>query len=125
MPSTLVGIFAVSFRQPRPSIRRLIRGSGFAANFAAIVGAFCVLVHYRWQIAIDPSRVAGTYMHVVSTGLPSAVGYFVVGAFVTLALFGRFRPCPAWTDRLGWCQDVVWIGMVLLSWSRLYLMILK
>jgi hypothetical protein len=120
-----VATLALSFRQPRPTIRRLVRGPGFVVNSAAIMGAFCVLVHYLCQIAIVPNHRAGTYMHIVSTALPSDVGYFVAGAFLALALFRRFLPGPIWTDRLGWCLGFVWIAMALLSWSRLYLMILK
>jgi hypothetical protein len=120
-----VATSALSFRQPRPSIRRLVRGPGFVVNSAAIMGASCILVHYLCLIAIDPNHRAGTYMHIASTGLPSHVGYFVVGAFLALALCRRFLPGPMWTDRLGWCLGFVWIGMALLSWSRLYLMTLK
>jgi hypothetical protein len=39
------------------------------------------------------------------TGLPSDVGYFVVGAFLALALFRRFLPGPIGTDVLGFQLD--------------------
>ncbi len=65
-----------------------------------------------------------TYMHVVSTGLPGDVGFFVVGSLVALALFRRLRPRPVWTDRLGWALGWAWVGMVFLTWSRVYLRIL-
>jgi hypothetical protein len=94
-------------------------------NTAAIAGVFCLSMHYVGQTAIDPSRADMTYMHVVSTALPGDVGYFVVRSLVALALFRRLRPRPIWTDRLCWTLGWIWVGMAILTWSRLYLVLLR
>lgn len=116
---------ALSLRQPRPRLPLVIRSSGFVMNAAAIVGVLCVLLHYVGQTVIDPSRGDMRYLHIVSTGLPGDVGYFVVGSLVALALSRRLRPRPIWTDRIGATLGWVWVGMALLTWSRLYLYLLR
>jgi hypothetical protein len=119
-----VTTLALSFRHPRPPIRRLVRRPGFVANASAIAGAALVSMHYMVQTAIDPGRT-GRYMHVMSTGLPAEIGYFVIGSWVALALYRRCRPYPVWTDQLSWALSALWVGMAILTWSRLYLMLLS
>ncbi len=84
-------------------------------------------MHYVGQTTIDPSRADMTYMHMVSTGLPGDVGYFVVGSLVALALFRRRLRSTSDLDRpgSGWTLGWVWVGMALLSWSRVYLILLR
>jgi hypothetical protein len=120
-----VASFALSLRQRRCLFRSISRSPGFVMNAAAIAGVLCISMHYVGQTVIDPSRADTTYMHVVSTGLPGDVGYFVVGSLVALALFRRLRPRPIWTDRLCWTLSWVWVGMAILTWWRLYLVLLR
>lgn len=120
-----VASLALSLRQPRRPFRSIARSPGFVINIAAIAGVLCSSMHYVGQTAIDSGRADMIYMHVVSTGLPGDVGYFVVGSLVALALFRRLRPRPIWTDRLGWTLGWVWVGMAILSWSRVYLALLR
>lgn len=115
---------ALSLRQPRRPFRSIARSPGFVLNVSAIAGMLCMFMHYAGQTAIDPGRADMTYMHVVSTGLPGDVGYFVIGAVITLGLFRRLRPRPIWTDRLGWTLGWVWVGMAILTWCRVYLHLL-
>jgi hypothetical protein len=118
-------LVALSLRPPRPPLRRLHRWPGFVVNASGILGVSVILVHYLGQTIIDPSRFSGTYMHVLSTGLPGDVGYFVLGSFLPLVLRGQWRPRPTWTDRLGWAIGVLWVAMALLTWSRLYLILMR
>lgn len=120
-----LALVALSLRHPRPSMHRLIRSPGFVVNAAAILGLLVITLHYVGQTLIDPSRAAGTYMHVLSTGLPGEVGYFVIGSLLPLALSGHWRPRPSWTDRVCWLVGILWVIIALLSWSRLYLILWK
>jgi hypothetical protein len=119
-----IATLVLSLRQPRLPFRFLARSPGFVINTAAITGVLVISLFFLGQTALDPSRADMTYMHVVSTGLPGVVGYFVIGSVVTLGLFRRLRPRLIWTDRLGWTLGWVWVGMAILTWSRLYLHLL-
>ena len=77
------------------------------------------------QAFLDPGRFPSIYMHVLSTGLPGNVGFFVLGALLPSALRGDCRPRPTWEDRLGWLIGTLWILMALLTYSRLFLYLIK
>jgi hypothetical protein len=119
-----IAILALSLRQPRPRSRLIIRSPGFVMNIAAISGVFCVSLHHMGEMALDPGRVDVIYVQMVSSRLPGDVGYFVAGSLVALALFGRLRPRPIWTDRLAYSIGWLWVGMTLLHWARVYLHLL-
>ena len=113
-----VATLALSLRPPRPARRQLARRPGFVANAASILGVFVSLVPYIGQTVLDPSRASDIYMHVLSTGLPGNLGFYVIGAMLPLMLGGKYGPYPAWEDRLGWLIGMLWIIMSLLTYSR-------
>ncbi len=57
----------------------------------------------------------------IFVGYAQQVSFAVVGAWLALALSGRWRTETSWIDRLGRLLGWLWVGVTVLNWSGYYL----
>jgi hypothetical protein len=113
-----MGTFAllvIRLRRPRPRFRRLNRQPGFVACVAA--GLTLLLCG-----ATSLPLLAHGKDWVSFISYAPEVCFAVVGAWLALALAGRWHTEPGWIDRMGLAVGVLWIASNLLTWLRLALL---
>lgn len=102
--------------QPRPRLRWLARQPGMAGCCAA---SLFVLVEASWILlmaTVVRQPVARGYLgspERYSLQYVPEVAFSVAGAWLTLAMGGRWRPEPSWIDRLGRILGGAWIAVYL------------
>ncbi len=117
----MAALVALRFEPPRPSIRRLARGPGFAAGMAGIAS---LLPGLAWFAAVRhrpgfrrPDAFEQVWLLITSWTAAS-----VAGAWLALILMRRWRAEPHWIDRLGRLLGAYWlvvlIGPFLLPWLQ-------
>jgi hypothetical protein len=102
--------------QPRPSRQRLARQPGYVACCAGTVGvalAVAEQVLFRNTSAVNVFTDARTFLFFWAS-CTGAVEPIVIGAWLLLALSGRWRPEATWVDRLGRVIGAIWIFSLLL-----------
>lgn len=121
LPFAVTGTIALMVARlvpPRASFPRLSRQPGAVACFVAtltisILAAWVVSVHF-----FKPAR----YHRPFSLWLYSLyVSFAVIGGWSSLALSGRWRAEPSWVDRVGRFMGIIWIGTLIVVFSREYL----
>jgi hypothetical protein len=120
--------FVVGLLPPRPSLKRLARQPGMAACCAATTA---IVIQVVWLLSVG----MGVSDPVGRGWLPlpkfffqtfgDVVPYAVVGAWLTLALTGRWSPCPNWADRLGRSLGVSWLIGIMIRWICMFLIALS
>jgi len=103
----MIAITALRLRRPRPSPRRLVRQPGVMACCAALMAMIPALTHVALYATFRPSYSWSINM-VLSCTYELAVSA-VAGAWLTLAISGRWRPEPDWVDRSG---RLLGLGMI-------------
>jgi hypothetical protein len=118
----------IRLRQPRPRFRRLARQPGMVACSAATVA---ILYQLLWMLLVGMKwglQTAYTKGYLPSgKGVLSTVGaeaeLWVAGAWLALALGGRWRSERSWIDRLGRILGLTWIMVkvirIILGYLRL------
>jgi len=111
-----LAFLVLRLRRPRPRLRRLARQPGMAACVAAmpamayasvwtpLIAIKFGAIQRAWQKGFLPdarSFFFSTYGDLVA--------FWVVGAWLTLALGCRWRSEPNWIDRLGTILGLAWI----------------
>jgi len=114
-----LALAALQLRQPRPRLRRLTRQPGFVACVTASAAlAVCGL-------SVLPPLAAGNqfiqFRLLRLSSYSAEVSFAVAGAWLALALGGRWRPEPTWPDRLGRALGASWIAANAVAWMRLCL----
>jgi hypothetical protein len=77
------------------------------------------------SLSIPPMPWGGSQLMVAQLSLLSytpEAGFAVAGAWLALALGGRWRPEPSWIDRLGRAVGWLWIAALMVNWFRLALL---
>jgi hypothetical protein len=111
--STLTfGIVAVGLRRTKPRLRRIRRQPGLAACFATLP-AFIMLTAGYVLVNATPGRSMDFWYAMVL--LSYLAGPAVAGAWITLALHGRWRSSTSWVDGLGVAVGVCWITLTILA----------
>ncbi len=110
----MLALLALRLRRPRPGLGRLLVRPGHVACCVAAAALALGGLHELVRIASrDPNRMPDSYQQLWIT-VSSGVGPTVAGAWLLLALGGRWRPDPGWIDRLGRLLGCCWIGWILL-----------
>ncbi len=105
-------------RQPRPHMRRLFRQPGIIACSAA---ALAVSIEAGWILSLLATRSRFIQLETVFVGYAQQVSFSVAGAWLTLALSGRWKSETSWIDRLGRALGFAWIVTTIISWGRYFL----
>jgi hypothetical protein len=108
----MLALIPIRLRRPRPPYRRLVRQPGFAACSA--IAALLVLGSLECMTLLlfrDVSKAWGTWpfqqlWHIAAVGRGP---FAVAGAWLLLAISGRWRPEASWVDRLGCALGLVWV----------------
>jgi hypothetical protein len=99
-------------RRAGPTWRRIVRWPGTVACLAAVMGWACVttcagpLILRSAAGSLRLGAWIGTYLDWIFP----PIGLSVAIAWATLALTGRWRAVPDWSDRLGRALGVYWIA---------------
>jgi hypothetical protein len=96
-------VLVLTARLPEPTRRDVIGGPGFVACLAAMVALVFPLAYFAVGVAFSHgivnnitlyyNNMVGRWVHVA--------GPMITGAWLALALVGRWQVKPIWTDRLG------------------------
>lgn len=113
-PWTL-GMLLIRLRRPRPERRRLFRQPGAAALAAATLALVAEAV---WFAGDSLHRTQPMMLMVAFSGWSHFCAFAVAGAWLTLALSGRWRGERGWIDRSGTWLGAAWIGFLLIRWTR-------
>ncbi len=109
----MVALLPLQYRGPHPRRGRLARRPGhvacFVASIALVVGTLHQLVRFAFRaLTLTPFSFYQLWI-TVSGNVASAIA----GAWLILALSGRWRSDPGWIDRLGRLLGCLWIGWML------------
>jgi hypothetical protein len=109
--SLTFAVLVLSFHRPRPNLREVIGRPGFVACAAVMAASLLPLVHF--VIGVTTLTATGLkvdlYFNNTMLWLVNSAGPMIIGAWIALALVGRWRPAPTWKDRLGCVLGVCWI----------------
>jgi hypothetical protein len=111
-------LLILRLRQPRPTLRHVGRQPGMVACTAATIA---MAIETRWIGSLIWVGSGFIHAETVFVGYAQQVSFAVVGAWIALALSGRWRPEKSWIDRSGRLIGWVWVVVTILSWSRYYL----
>lgn len=116
MTSLTYATVVLGLRRPRPSFHRIFRRSGMIACAAATVGSLYVFL--TWAPTLLQTWGGGNFagmLYNVWSMTSRQCGDTVIGAWVALALGGRWRSERTWIDRMGRTIGAIWIGVVVLE----------
>ena len=115
-----VAVFLIGLRHPRPGLRGLITRPGVAACGAVTVwlGSKALLLALM-SVGVPQKRALvrdylGDGLALVSWAAPA-----VAGAWLVLALSGRWRPDRGWIDRSGRMLGASWLALEVLNSIRI------
>jgi hypothetical protein len=118
--SLTLATLVLSFRKPRPNLREVMRLHGFVACVAVMAASLLPLVHF--VIGVTTLSATGLnvalYFNNTLARLTLSAGQMIIGAWIALALMGRWRPGSNWKDRLGCVLRACWIFIY--GWTELY-----
>lgn len=113
-------IFLIGLRQPRPPLRRLVLQPGMAACGAVVLWlGFKTLLLLTMMIGVPQKRWLVTRYLGDGVALVSWAAPAVAGAWLVLALSGRWRPAQGWIDRCGRALGASWLTLELLDGLRI------
>ena len=112
--SLTFAVLVLSLYKPRGEIREIIGGPGFVACAAVAAASVLPVVYFAIGMTCDiglGSLRVPLYLNNLFGRLAHGAGPMISGAWIALALSGRWRPGPTWTDRLGCMLGIGWICM--------------
>jgi hypothetical protein len=110
----MVALLILQYRRPHPSRGRLARRPGHVACCVGAVALGVGILDELTRLAFaNPTGVPFSYYQLWIT-VSRRVGLAVAGAWLLLALSGRWRADCGWIDRLGRFLGCCWIGWFLL-----------
>jgi hypothetical protein len=123
--STLTfAVLVLSLYKARGNFRQIIGGPGFIACAAVAAASVLPVCYFAIGMMCDTglgSFRAPLYFNNLFARLTHGAGPMIGGAWIALALSGRWRPGPAWTDRLGCMLGLAWIFIYV--YSELYFIV--
>lgn len=102
-----IAIIALRLRTPRPRPGTLAREPGVAACLAALIAISTELL---WALAIEigvPDR--GWRSRFVFQPVCEGAPYAIAGAWLAIAMIGRWTAASNWVDRLGRIIGLLWM----------------
>jgi hypothetical protein len=116
-------LLIMRLRRRRPQWLRLARQPGMAASCAAMIPIATSLIDLgqaAWNLE-HPDGLFGELflsippVRVLYGGYGSAVGLWVLGAWLILGVSGRRRPEKSWIDRLGRVVGAGWLSILAIN----------
>jgi hypothetical protein len=111
LPSLSLAVLVLTARQPKPTRGDFIGGPGFVACLAAMVASVVPLAYFAVGVAESHGLIDNiiTPYNNMFVRWVKVAGPTIVGAWLALALVGRWRVKPIWTDWLGCVIGVCWL----------------
>jgi hypothetical protein len=105
---------------PQPSLRDIVAGPGFVACAAVLLAAVLPLIHFAAAVMVSHGLAMNLMVPFKNMFgmLANTAAPMIIGAWLALALVGRWRPLPTWTDRLGCAVGAFWV--LLYGYIELY-----
>ena len=110
--SLTFAVLVLSLYKPRGKLREIIGGPGFVACAAVALASVLPVAYFAIGMMCDTglgSLQVTLYFNNLFWRLTHGAGPMISGAWIALALSGRWRPGPLWTDRLGCVLGISWI----------------
>ncbi len=124
-PWTLV-VLALSLQRPWPSLRDVVGRPGFVACVCVTLASIPSVLYFTIGIMtsqdIEPS-FTNMYANNALGRLVHGAGQLIIGAWLTLALLGRWQPGPTWMDRLGCLLGLCFVLIHL--WNETYFTVVQ
>lgn len=124
LPFAMTGTIALMASRlipPRASFPRLARQPGAVACFVATL---TISILAAWVASVHLFRPGRYHRPFGLWGYCLYVSFAVISGWSCLALSGRWRAEPSWVDRAGRLIGMVWIGSLIIVFSREYFMAL-
>jgi hypothetical protein len=112
----MIVLLLLQYHGPHPRRGRLARRPGHAACCVAAVALVVGAVHEASRVAFADLTGVPFSFHQLWITASARVGPAIAGAWLLLALSGRWKSDPGWMDRLGRLLGCCWIGW-LLFWA--------
>lgn len=112
----MIALLLLQYQRPHPRRGRLARRPGHAACCVAALALAVGAVHELTRFAFRALTERPSSFHESWVTVSARVGPAIAGAWLLLALSGRWRSDPGWSDRLGRLLGCCWIGW-LLFWT--------
>jgi hypothetical protein len=110
-----LAVLVLSLRDRRPVRRDVIQGSGFVARVAVAISAILPVARFLVRVgtapAADISNALPLNFNNMFGSLEKDACLMIVGAWLALAVTGRWQLGPSWTSRLGCVIGVCFVLM--------------
>jgi hypothetical protein len=121
-----LSVLILGLRHRRATRREVIHGPGFVACLALFIATMLPAAHFAVRVAIAdelnrPNEVALNFNNSFGR-LTHGAGPMIAGAWLALALTGRWRPGPSWMDRLGCC--IGGCSIIMYIYTEIYFLLL-
>lgn len=116
-----LALLTLSMRGPRPTLRRIARRPGTAVGLALVLSLIKNVIIYgkdfirALQAASPTSGRGGNWSYFFWSDVAARTGFFVLVAWSTLAMSGRWSARADWHDRLGRIIGICWV-LIALIW---------
>ena len=97
-------VLILGLYKAQPSRRDAFRGPGLIACFVAVAASILPILWFGGMVLIESQRPSPSYSVYFNNFFGRwmlAAGPMILGAWIALAIQGRWRPNPNWTDRAG------------------------
>jgi hypothetical protein len=110
--SMTFALLVLGLYKPGRGLREIIGGPGFVACAAVVAASVLPAAYFvigvTWDTGLGTPRFSSYLNNLFARWTHGAVA-MIIGASIALALVGRWRPGPTWTDRLGCVLGNCWI----------------
>ncbi len=111
-------VLILGLYRAQPSWRDAARGPGLVACFVAVAAAILPIIWFAGMVLIEsrlPYPIYSVPFNNVFGRWMIAAGPMILGAWIALALTGRWRPNSTWTDRAGCVLGLCFVLIYLYS----------
>lgn len=120
LPPFGLAIMALSFRGRTESIPKVVRRPGFIGCTVATAGVVAYSVVCSAQIALGKLSFDPAALSRVTSVFTLYAPLMIAGAWLSLALCGRWRAETNWVGWAGRIVSIAWIGLFLFGWARAF-----
>jgi hypothetical protein len=114
------GVLILGLYRAQPSWRDAARGPGLVTCFVAVAASILPILWFAGAVLVEsrsPYPVYSVAFNNLFGRWMYAAGPMILGAWITLAFLGHWRPKPTWADRggcvLGLCFVLIYLYMEL------------
>ncbi len=98
------GVLILGLYRAQPSRREAAKGPGLVACFVAVAASILPIIWFAGAVLVEsrlPVPSYSVWFNNMFGRWMFATGSMILGAWIAMAIQGRWRPNPTWTDRAG------------------------